>query len=268
MRGLRITLEASQGYRQPPPAAVSAGEAERPTSNAQHSTSNEGNFSSFDVQRSVFDVRCSTHKTVSRSLCLWLSILAAVVAWPAYGVDPAATTQAAGTNRPATWAQPVVLPGVPNLHKVSDRLYRSAQPTAEGMANLKKAGIKTLLNLRSFHSDRDEIGESDLGYERMYMKAWHPEEKEIVRFLQVATDTNKTPVLVHCQHGADRTGTMCAVYRLAVQGWTRDEAIREMTEGEFGFHGIWDNLVAYLRALDIEAVKRKAGIGESGKPRR
>jgi hypothetical protein len=32
----------------------------------------------------------------------------------------------AETNRPATWAEPIALEGVPNLHKVSDTLYRSA----------------------------------------------------------------------------------------------------------------------------------------------
>ena len=67
--------------------------------------------------------------------------------------------------RPAHWAQPVALKGVPNLHKVSDRLYRSAQPTAEGMKNLKGMGIETIVSLRSFHSDRDEIGYTGLAYE-------------------------------------------------------------------------------------------------------
>ena len=36
------------------------------------------------------------------------------------------------TVRPGKWAVPVTLAGVPNLHKVADGLYRSAQPTAEG----------------------------------------------------------------------------------------------------------------------------------------
>jgi protein tyrosine/serine phosphatase len=128
-------------------------------------------------------------------------------------------------NRPASWAQPFKLDGVPNLHQINTNLYRSAQPTAQGMRNLSKKGVKTVVNLRSFHSDRDEIGSSGLGYEHIYMKAWHPERKEIVRFLQIATDPKRTPVLVHCQHGADRTGTMCAVYRIAVQDWTAARSI-------------------------------------------
>jgi protein tyrosine/serine phosphatase len=163
-------------------------------------------------------------------------------------------------NRPASWAQPILLDGVPNLHQVSTNLYRSAQPTADGMRNLKRRGIETVVNLRAFHSDRDEIKDTGLGYEHIYMAAWHPERKEVVRFLQIATNPKRTPVLVHCQHGADRTGTMCALYRIAVQGWTKEEAIREMTKGGFGFHKVWKNLPHWIKELDIESIKRDAGM--------
>jgi protein tyrosine phosphatase (PTP) superfamily phosphohydrolase (DUF442 family) len=163
-------------------------------------------------------------------------------------------------NRPPHWAQPIQMKGVPNLHKVSDTLYRSAQPSAEGMRNLRAIGVETVVNLRSFHSDRDEIGDTGLAYEHIYMKAWHPEEDEVVRFLQIVSNPRRCPVLVHCQHGADRTGTMCALYRVAVQGWSKEQAVEEMLQGEFGFHGIWDNLIQWINALDIERIKKRAGI--------
>ena len=171
-------------------------------------------------------------------------------------------TKAADQNkeRPAAWAQPMTLAGVPNLHKVSSDLYRSAQPTAQGMKNLKKMGIETVVSLRSFHSDRDEIGTTGLAYEHLYMKAWHPEEKEIVRFLQIVSNPKRTPVLVHCQHGSDRTGTMCAVYRIAVQGWSKHDAIEEMLNGAYGFHGVWANIAPWIDSLDMEGIKKEAGL--------
>ena len=164
------------------------------------------------------------------------------------------------TNRPASWARPMKLEGVPNLFQVGTNLYRSAQPTAAGMRNLKKMGIETVVNLRSFHSDRDEIGQTGLGYEHIYMKAWHPEREEVVRFLQIVSNPKRGPILVHCQHGADRTGTMCAVYRIAIQGWTREEAILEMTEGGYGFHEVWRNLPKWIEDLDFESIRKEAGI--------
>jgi malate synthase len=92
------------------------------------------------------------------------------------------------------------------------------------------------------------------------MKAWHPERKEVVKFLQIVTDEKRYPILFHCQHGADRTGIMCALYRIAVQGWSREEAIQEMKEGGYGFHTIWVNLPTWLDELDIESIKKEVGI--------
>lgn len=163
-------------------------------------------------------------------------------------------------KRPDAWAKPLKVEGVPNLHRVDAGLYRSAQPTEEGMRRLKAMGVKTIINLRSFHSDRDEIGETGLGYEHIYMKAWHPEKKELVRFLQIVTDPARRPVLVHCQHGADRTGLLCAVYRVAVQQWSKEAAIQEMTRGGYGFHTTWSNLLSYLRDLDINDIIRRANL--------
>ena len=166
----------------------------------------------------------------------------------------------APAERPAEWAQPVELPGCPNLHKVSDDLYRGAQPTAEGMQGLKELGIKTIINLRSLHSDRDEMGDLQFNYEHINMKVWHGEDEDVVRFLEIVGDKSNAPFFVHCQHGADRTGTTCAVYRIAVQGWSKEEALKEMRDGGYGFHGVWRNLVRYINNLDINEMTRRAGL--------
>ena len=158
------------------------------------------------------------------------------------------------------WAERIKLPGVPNLYKVSGDLYRGAQPTAEGMKQLEKLGIQTVVNLRAFHSDRGELEGTDLSYEHIGTKTWYIEDKDVIRFLKIVTDPNRTPVFLHCQHGADRTGTFSAIYRIAVQGWSKDEAIKEMTRGGFGFHSLWQNLRGYIRDLDIQKIEQKAGL--------
>lgn len=165
--------------------------------------------------------------------------------------------------RPAEWATPIAKDGLPNFHKVSDDLYRGAQPTATGIRQLKEMGIKTIVDLRFFHSDKDEIGDVEMGYEHIGVETWHPKEEEVVRFLEIITDKEKTPVFVHCQHGADRTGLMCAIYRVAVCGWSKESAADEMINGGYGFHPIWKNLRNYLMKLDIEKIKGKADIRKS-----
>tara|TARA_B100001094_G_C17501585_1_gene471289 strand:+ start:208 stop:474 length:267 start_codon:yes stop_codon:yes gene_type:complete len=80
------------------------------------------------------------------------------------------------------------------------------------------------------------------------------------RFLKIVSAPQKQPVLVHCQHGADRTGTMCAIYQVALQGWTKEEAIREMKDGGYDHHKIFKNLGRYIRKLDVAPIKKRAGL--------
>lgn len=172
---------------------------------------------------------------------------------------------AAPGTRPARWARPVSVPGCPNLWRVSAGLYRGAQPTAEGLAGLRRLGVRTVVNLRALHSDRDELAAAGaaaagLGCERINMKPWHAEDEDAARFLRIAADPARQPVFVHCRDGADRTGTMCAVYRVVVQGWSRQAALEEMVGGGYGFHGVWANLKRYIEGLPAEALRRRAGL--------
>ena len=182
----------------------------------------------------------------------------------AWGINPLATDKTRNVDRernaPRPWAMPLTCEGVENLHRVSADLYRGAQPTAEGFRRLKDMGIKTVINFRHLHGDREKIGETGLAYEHLYVNTLHPEDTEIVRFLQIVTDPARQPVFVHCLHGADRTGMMCAAYRVAVDGWSTQQAIDEWTEGGFGFHEAFQNLIHHFRRLDMEDMKRRAGI--------
>lgn len=164
------------------------------------------------------------------------------------------------TNRPAAWAQPLAVGGVQNCYEVTTNLYRGAQPTAAGMKHLKALGIKTVISLRSLHSDQDKLASDGLKSVRLKLEPWHCDEDDVVRFLRAATDTNNVPVFVHCERGADRTGTMCAMYRIVVCGWTREQALAEMKHGGFGFNPLWQNLVSFVKQADVARIKRRVGL--------
>ena len=66
------------------------------------------------------------------------------------------------------------LPGLPNFAKVADGLYRGAQPSAEGFRTLTGMGVKTVVNLRWAHSDREMLAGTGLQYLHIRAKAWHP----------------------------------------------------------------------------------------------
>ncbi len=157
---------------------------------------------------------------------------------------------------------PLELAGCSNLYKVNDRLYRGAQPEAEGFKELKKLGVKTVLNLQSSHSDRKLLEDTGLDYVHIKMRAWDAEYDEVKQALQIITNESKQPVFVHCKHGADRTGAVVAAWRLVADGWTKEKAIQEMTKGPFGFHEIWRGLPKFIRALDVEELQKQLGITE------
>jgi protein tyrosine/serine phosphatase len=159
-------------------------------------------------------------------------------------------------NRPPEWAAPVQLPGVPNLHKINDNLYRSGQPSKQGMKNLKQLGIKTIINLRALYSDTDEIRGTELLNEELSVKTWHIENEDVIRVLRIIRKKENGPFLIHCQYGSDRVGVMSAMYRILEQGWSKDEAIEEMVHGGYGFHSVWLNIIRYLKNVDIDKIKR------------
>ena len=110
---------------------------------------------------------------------------------------------ASAAARPEKWAAPMTLAGVPNLHKVADGLYRSAQPTAEGMTNLVSLGIKTIVNLRDNHSDSDEIGALPLAARRIEIFTANMKDKYVDEFLSIVDDTNAAPPARRGPHGDD-----------------------------------------------------------------
>lgn len=180
--------------------------------------------------------------------------------WPTPWKQAVATSAA---TRPArAWAARVDAPPLANFYRVTDGLYRGAQPDAAGMARLKELGIKTVVNLRDKHSDSDKIGPLGLKHVGIKVNTFTPQSEQIAEFLRVACDPNNAPVFVHCHRGIDRTGMMCAAYRMVVCGWSKDEALDEMTNGPFGYDGMFSNVVDFLWRLDVEELKRQAAAGK------
>ena len=171
--------------------------------------------------------------------------------------------------RPGHWAErlqthpPTRLPE--NLHRVTPTLYRSGQPRREDVAALEALGIRTVLSFRSFNSDeralRDHPG---IERQRVRIDTWSINDDEVLRALIAIREAEKKgPVLVHCWHGADRTGVVIALYRMVVQGWTKDAARHEMFRGGYGYHTLWRNIPRYLERVDVEAMREALAAAEA-----
>jgi len=133
--------------------------------------------------------------------------------------------------------------GVPNPGRINDHLYRGAQPSEQGLEELKKLGITTIIDLRAEGRSKAEWEKQEV--EKLGMHFVHipiaafaaPTNEEVVQFLSLLRSDPQQRIFVHCLLGEDRTGVFIATYRMSEQKWPVAQAMREMND--FGFNGFW-----------------------------
>ena len=123
--------------------------------------------------------------------------------------------------------------------------YRGGQPTAEGRAWMVSRGFKTIVDLR--FEDRDNqwtrpLGGVDgkggkVGHVESQLEVVHipvtdmepPSFEAVERFIEIANDETKRPMLVHCKAGIGRTGSMVSCWRSRA-AWTSLADVRKESE--------------------------------------
>lgn len=131
----------------------------------------------------------------------------------------------------------VLAVSVSNFECVSKNLYRGAQPSHKALEQLAKGGVRTIIDLRQEGSSSDKESEyaQQLGmnYVHIPLGLKHAPSDKIAQAVSAVINPINQPVYVHCRQGADRTGTVCAVYRRLVHGWTYEKAYGEMRKHHF-----------------------------------
>jgi protein tyrosine phosphatase (PTP) superfamily phosphohydrolase (DUF442 family) len=160
------------------------------------------------------------------------------------------------------WQSPsdTAIAGVENFAKVSAKLWRGSQPTAEGFRNLEKAGVKTVIDLRDTHDDYDDfakLGGTQLHYLRIPMHAWNPDTAQLIVLMKELErdfqNANNSPVFIHCAEGRDRTGYSVATYRMVFEDWSAKDAVAEMFD--FRFNTIWFQNPDFLNTMDVQKLR-------------
>jgi len=145
-------------------------------------------------------------------------------------------------------AKRISIEGIPNVAEVTPNLYRGGVPSKGGLQKLSEMGVNIVVDLRGANADeRKKVTDLDMQYVTI---PWHcpfPRDAVFAKFLTLLQENRGKRVFVHCRLGDDRAGMIIAAYRMAKQGWTPQEAMREMQAYGFSLthHIICPGLASY-----------------------
>lgn len=163
-------------------------------------------------------------------------------------------------TRPGEWAQPVKVRY--NLFQMSPTLYRSALPDRDAVPLLKELKITTVINFLP-EADSNWLSSSGVTQVQLPYRTNHVDDADVLKVLRTIRDAeNNGPVLMHCKHGSDRTGLMAAMYRVVIQGWSKEEALSEMTQGGFGDNAHYRDGVRYMMQADVDKLRTALANGD------
>ena len=119
------------------------------------------------------------------------------------------------------------------------KLFRSGTLSLRGLEKVySMTGFKTIINLRSeaerhegswYSREKEFAGEKGIHFLDLPMLPDTPPSPDQVRqFLNVVSDPERLPALVHCQIGIIRTGMMVAVYKVAVLKENNRKVLEEL----------------------------------------
>ena len=150
------------------------------------------------------------------------------------------------------FAEKIQLRGVSYVGKINDFLYRGSQPNEQGIEQLKKIGITTIVDLRgerqgTVATERKRAEEHGMRLVNIRASGWSPpKDEELVQFFSLVERQPKEKLYVHCWLGNDRTGVFVASYRIAFEHWSAERALEEMYH--FRFKGFWHpSMKTYIR---------------------
>ncbi len=125
-----------------------------------------------------------------------------------------------------------------NFHAITPgEAYRCAQPDYGQLEHyLETYGIKSVINLRGRNAGdkwyQDEVrfcAQHGINHYDVAISATSEPTARQMNELLMIIKTAPRPVLIHCKSGADRSGLVAAMWKMAVDGQTRAQADRQLS---------------------------------------
>ena len=154
---------------------------------------------------------------------------------------------------------------LPMFRRLGANYMRGAQPAGGGIETLQQLGVKTVVDLRSIYDHTDALGlaaeQAGLRYYWLPLGVWNPAtDAQAKEFVALVTDESKGPFYVFCDDGLHRTGEMSAIYRVAHDHWSVEQALKEMDEVGFNpyYYSLRSYVWTYARKFNPQSVPRGA----------
>jgi protein tyrosine/serine phosphatase len=122
-----------------------------------------------------------------------------------------------------------------NKHRVSEHLWRSAQPAPHQLARLKAEGVRTVVNLRggrehgSWQLQKDACDRLGLTLVDFVVRSRGAPDRDTILKAKAFFDALEYPAVLHCKSGADRAGFVAALYLVVHEGRPVAEALRQLS---------------------------------------
>ncbi|HPF99044.1 MAG TPA: tyrosine-protein phosphatase [Kiritimatiellia bacterium] len=138
------------------------------------------------------------------------------------------------------------------------KIYRSGQLQPYQMEKLiRTLGIKTVINTREPNARPDIVRREQEVCDRNGVRmVWLPMPgdgmgtyQQYDEAIAILSEQTNLPVIVHCARGSYRTGAIIASYRVLVEGWSEEDAVREMYQyrAHLENHRLLPYLLEYFR---------------------
>jgi uncharacterized protein (TIGR01244 family) len=116
-------------------------------------------------------------------------------------------------------------PGIANYYRVRPDVATAGQPTDEALADIQKAGFKTVINLRTAQEgsleEQPKVEALGLEYQNIPIDSSGISKEQVAIFEKILGDSSKRPVFIHCA-SSNRVGAMWFIHQVLGEG--RDEA--------------------------------------------
>lgn len=151
-----------------------------------------------------------------------------MIAWGLWALCVLSCNRLPPPPAPIPDTQPVEMPGIPNLHRVDDRLWSGSTPEGEaGFQTLRDLKVTTIVSVDGAKPDLELARKYGLNY--IHIPVGYDGISR-VQFLRLARAA-ETPgfIFVHCHHGKHRGPTAAVLLqRFRNANWTEEQSLAFM----------------------------------------